>query len=950
MRLHPCLLRFLAIALISALSACGGGGSGNDKSSNPDVPVAGSAAGTVTPPGAVTPGTTPPVIAPPVELPPNIVIPESPLDLALRGGDATSLKAADAAAIALAARDFLAQLSDQQNKLSAALLANVSSEYAPTKQSQFLLPLNTELSSPWIVGDKAQTLASISIANKGRSAGYGANVLEQFRNNSNLNHAPAFKRLLSWLVQGDANLTLPASLPIAWAGLNASNGLAGLSKIGVTATKLSCDLLADASCNAAAQLLILGGDLPASATLEATVRTWVSAGKPVLYLHTRASGDSESGRQMLSGMGLQLGGYAGNYFSNDLVAAGRSNADNLAKLDQFADSRALINRIANNSWRTDYAWSACTTYVGSINCDNVPDLQKELMTPIESLRQQIDDFTRSGRNLFATPNTTTLRLLALWADVQRKQIVYPVDKTSKPVEFQKALVADALVAYVRPLAIAQTDLSSFLSKSAATLPVSASDETISISLPAEQGFTAIGRFAVPGKTLQIELIDAGSATVALRLNTQRVSSTRYLGATTYTRPRYLASPAISLAKASPLQVNSPYGGTMQLEFSGATAGQIVKLRLRGVAQHPFFDLSAGSDKAAFIAALNNGQFDWAEIKMPGAEIHTKVAKMKDVLQKDYGNDMVRYLDELRDLLIEGDYRMAGYALKGLDLPAAVQTFCTGLAWNCTDPVIHRGPGTQHINSDDFAACGSGCSGNPYDQDWGVNPRGWGESHELGHNQQQGILNIYGGRSGEVSNNLFPLRMNWRVLHEKNTYAPELASRVKYQSVFDMINAGRTKADPLEARYQSIWGSDAYATQNGERMAFYMQWVHYWHARVNDEARGWDIVTLLYLHQRQFARADWTANKDKLGYSQYATRPAVDGNDNMLIALSWITQRDQRPTFDLWGVRYSTTAAAQVASYGFAVEPALFYAYKVTPDKVSAVKKIDMGVATPVWPF
>ncbi|WP_295749113.1 ImpA family metalloprotease [Undibacterium sp.] len=939
MRLHPCLLKFLAIALASALTACGGGGS--DSASNPAA--TGNAAGTVTPPVIVTP----PVVAPPVELPPNIVVPESPLDLALRSGDASLLKPADTAAIAIATRDFLAVLSDQQNKLNTALLGNASSEYAPTRQSQYLLPLNTELASPWIIGDNGQTLASISIANKGRSAGYGVNVLDQFRNNNNLNHSPAFKRLLSWLVQGNADTALPASLSVAWAGINASDGMAGLSKIGVTATKLACDLLADASCSGTAQLLILGGNLDANATLEATVRAWVSAGKPVLYLHTRASGDSESGRQMLSGMGLKLGGYAGNYFSQDLVAGGHGKADNLAKLDQFADSRALINRIANNNWRTDYAWSACTTYVGSINCDNVPDLQKDLMTPIESLRQQIDDFTRSGRNLFATPNTTTLRLLALWADVQRKQIVYPVDKTSKPLEFQKALVADALVAYVRPLGVAQTDLSSFLSKSAATLPVSANDETISVSLPADQGFTAIGRFAVPGKTLQIELIDAGSATVALRLNTQRVSSTRYLGATTYTRPRYLASPAISLTKASPLQVSSPYGGTMQLEFSGATAGQIVTLRIRGVAQHPYFDLSAGSDKAAFIAALNNGQFDWAEIKMPGAEIHTKVAKMKDVLQKDYGNDMVRYLDELRDLLIEGDYRMAGYALKGLDLPAAVQTFCTGLAWNCTDAVMHRGPSTQHINSDDFAACGDGCSGNPYDQDWGVNPRGWGESHELGHNQQQGILNIYGGRSGEVSNNLFPLRMNWRVLHEKNTY---VANNVGYRSAFDMINAARSKADPLEARYQSIWGSDAYAAQNGERLAFYMQWVHYWHARVNDEARGWDIVTLLYLHQRQFARADWAANKDKLGYSQYATRPAVDGNDNMLIALSWITQRDQRPTFDLWGVRYSTTAAAQVASYAFAVEPALFYAYKVTPDKVSAVKKIDMSVATPVWPF
>ncbi|MGQ5522908.1 hypothetical protein ACUHMQ_06560 [Chitinimonas sp. PSY-7] len=77
------------------------------------------------------------------------------------------------------------------------------------------------------------------------------------------------------------------------------------------------------------------------------------------------------------------------------------------------------------------------------------------------------------------------------------------------------------------------------------------------------------------------------------------------------------------------------------------------------------------------------------------------------------------------------------------------------------------------------------------------------------------------------------------------------------------------------------------------------------------------------------------------------KPAL--NTEILTPPSFITQRDQRPTFDLWGVRYSATAATQVASFGFAVEPALFYANSVT-NRHSSVKKIDMNVTNPAWPL
>jgi immunomodulating metalloprotease len=484
------------------------------------------------------------------------------------------------------------------------------------------------------------------------------------------------------------------------------------------------------------------------------------------------------------------------------------------------------------------------------------------------------------------------------------------------------------------------------------MAVGNTEEVVDVTLPAASGFTAIGRLAAPGKPVTVEVLSAGSAALKLRINTQRTGSTRLWESNKYNRPRFLASPEMPLSPGQALQMVSPYGGTLQLVFSNALPPQTVRLRMRGVAKHPFLDQSTGAgDPAAFARALNAAQHDWAEIKLAGIEIHSRADKMRTVINTSYGGDIDKFLSEVKTVFFEDLYLLAGFALSGKTLTAHVQAMCISLDWNCIDPILHRVPGTQHINVDAYSQCGNGCSGNPYDQDWGLNPRGWGESHEVGHNLQKGMHKIYDDRSTEVSNNLFPLRKNWRLFSEL-AYNTE-DHRVAYLSAFNMIKAAQTEADPIEGAFQRIWNNPEYAVLNGERMAFYMQWVHYWAQRQASMATGWDIVTLLYLHQRQLdatTAANWAAQRSQLGYSTYASKPSpVAPNDHMLITLSWITKRDQRPTFDLWGVRYTDTAKAQVAAFAFPKEQALFYGNTTTNDH-RTVRKINMSVANPVWPF
>lgn len=114
------------------------------------------------------------------------------------------------------------------------------------------------------------------------------------------------------------------------------------------------------------------------------------------------------------------------------------------------------------------------------------------------------------------------------------------------------------------------------------------------------------------------------------------------------------------------------------------------------------------------------------------------------------------------------------------------------------------------------------------------------------------------------------------------------------------------------------------------MAFFVQVIHTSDALTYLNS-GWDVYTLLYLQERLFTEAinteeTWDAKKTAIGFASYDNAPSdIDGNDFMLIGISYITQKDQRPFFDLWGITYSDAASAQVADYGYDPAPEIFFA-------------------------
>ncbi|MBG5150302.1 hypothetical protein I4988_06050 [Pseudomonas aeruginosa] len=878
---------------------------------------------------------------------------EEILDAALVSGDSSQLT--DSHLVALRLQQQVERIRQTRTQLLDGLYQNLSQAYDPGASSQWIVPANPDNTLPFLIGDKGRVLASLSLEAGGRGLAYGTNVLTQL-SGTNAAHAPLLKRAVQWLVNGDPGAATAKDFKVSVVGVDKTATLNGLKSAGLQPADAACNALTDASCASASKLLVLGNGA-STASLSATVRARLQAGLPILFVHTNGWNQSSTGQQILAGLGLQEGPYGGNYWDKDRVPSSRTRARSVDLGGAYGQDPALVQQIVDGSWRTDYDWSKCTSYVGRTTCDDVPGLS-DFSKRVDVLKGALDAYNQKAQNLFALPGTTSLRLWLLWADAVRQNIRYPMDKAADTARFQETFVADAIVGYLRAAGAAQKELGRYAGQRQQSMPVSGSEETLTLTLPSAQGFTAIGRMAAPGKRLSIRIEDAGQASLAVGLNTQRIGSTRLWNTRQYDRPRFLKSPDIKLQANQSVALVSPYGGLLQLVYSGATPGQTVTVKVTGAASQPFLDIQPGEDSsqaiADFIQALDADKADWLEIRSGSVEVHAKVEKVRGSIDKDYGGDVQRFIRELNEVFIDDAYTLAGFAIPNQAKTPAIQQECAVRGWDCDSETLHKLPGTQHINVDQYAQCGGGCSGNPYDQTWGLNPRGWGESHELGHNLQVNRLKVYGGRSGEISNQIFPLHKDWRVLREFRQNLDD--TRVNYRNAYNLIVAGRAEADPLAGVYKRLWEDPGTYALNGERMAFYTQWVHYWADLKNDPLQGWDIWTLLYLHQRQVDKSDWDANKAALGYGTYAQRPgnsgdasSTDGNDNLLLGLSWLTQRDQRPTFALWGIRTSAAAQAQVAAYGFAEQPAFFYANNRT-NEYSTVKLLDMSQGSPAWPF
>ncbi|TCI03775.1 hypothetical protein EZV61_09580 [Corallincola luteus] len=860
------------------------------------------------------------------------------LQTALASGDSTVLESVDSLLILDKVQTSLQKRKAEYAPHLKAIYGDGEINYAPGSNSNVIYPSNIDNYIPLLVGNNGANLAAAAINDEQRVAAFGSIPIFAF--NSGYDEYQAhFQHLLNWLTEQEleeSSQALKVSIALYNGGTSRAIGSWFSSHYPnweITLCINETDGL-DA-CLAEAEFIVLGSQFIPDLSSQSDVVTALThvnkRGTPLLYLHQAGRNTSELTATVLSFLGLITPLEGGNT-KNDAANWGKYS-------DMSAGFSVPLEIMLNHLSKEDFYfdWSVC----GSNNCNLVEGLQSELMSGLENVRSMFGSMDGQAKLLFETGGNSINKLLVLLGDLYRRDISYPIDRLEVDgTLFAKAQFADYSVYYNRKAAPAQTDLGDFSTQIAASHPTV--NRTISIQPKNIRGdFTAVGLYALPGRAVTISRTDSNSNGALIYFNTMRTSSTRVFNISrdAYNRPKWLRSHQVELNPGQTITLTSPYGGTIMLSPSD---GDVIELTISGAAEHAFVNDMDKMDEYA--RALETTELPWTQIQTPFVEIHSRTDFMRQAGNNDvYKGDMQQFVEDIWTYVVKGAYELAGIVGKGLTQAQKITDFCMAHEWDCSNETIHRIPRVQHINSDKHTACGSACSGNPIDIGFALEPQEWGVNHELGHNLQPQRLKINGGMSGEISNNIFPLR-----------------ARMRYGQTYGIAASGHTWDEGYEKAFKMIQEAINNGEQNQlwvdpdnlfhERLAFYIQLMH-----MGDQLDylddGWQLITLIYIHDRLFGNSvDWESDKDKLGFSSYSEKPSsITGNDFMLLSLSWITKRDYRSYFDVWGISYSDEANTQMLAYEFPESDMLFY----IPENQSYMEPVLFilpldGVAP--WPF
>lgn len=707
------------------------------------------------------------------------------------------------------------------------------------------------------------------------------------------------------------------------------------------------------------------------AGIKAAIANAKAAGIPLLL-----SNYWRNESPILSPLYLEMGlSTSGNYWS-------KLNANNLSVTDILVEDTALakVNNLLGKLNEGRFDTSVLNDCGGNYLSCNTAAFVDSFKAGADWYRANAETLDNHAIDVFTKTDFPLMKAGLLLADKYRSEIDYPI-AYSEYAQWQQALFADWTVSYARVHNLAQPDLGEYVTDRANlskgsnahyAYPATVTERK-TISVPYAGQWTTTGWYALPGQTIKLTRLDSSAANVEIKLNYQRRNTNRAYEQKIYRGPLELAQQRLRLAQGQSLEFSSPYGGPIYLYISGDTSSAdsgalSVEVSAEHVAKHPtIMDFSNPAEIAAFNDRIQNTELPHVDLRTDGAEQHLRRDRFLNAIGGDVP-DVNALLKSIVDDHINSVYTLAGLKIQGKSLseslPADVLAACKGLFGDdCIDNSLHTRTIIQHANYDQNAQCGGGCSGNPWDAAWNIDPTGWGDNHELGHNLQTNRLNVqyaaasdhdnwagYSSRAGENSNNIFPYVVKWKThyLRDGNTgtvtdghmnhkdlfyvFMSDAAGTTDTSGKRLVFGANCKVLDVGEDRYTAPWASNAYAVHNGYRMAFYIQMALKAHGMTLSDGttlnNGFNLFTLLYQHSRIFGKyannaSDWEANRSKLGFGQFSfegnsvyggkTVKDIPGNDFMLVSLSKLTGKDWRSHFDMLGLHYSSLAASQTAA-------------------------------------
>jgi immunomodulating metalloprotease len=910
----------LAAAAMASLAGCGGGsGNGNSGNTGPD---GGNGSGT----GNAA---------------------DVRLAAALASGDPTGLASTDTATLlerAIAEATSCRQAESTvlsavygDGKSSPDLSLNIGTNSAS------ITPLSSTTAVALIQSDNGNGLAAVTVDGKGRGLAYGADVLQWMSASAReQQHYPQFLSSFKWVLTGSGSGTLPSSLKFATAGYNASTVKNFLTRAGTTGEAVDCAVADPANtCWNTVDLVVMGGSVTASSGLTALIRSYLAAGKAVIYMHPNW-GQSAGGSQVLAGLGMKLGEYPGNYFAAAAgvsVSASRTVADVLNAKTTLSELPAALKLLQASSLSLD------------LQADT------SALAPFSAMLAELGHLQSSGVALFNDDSRFLLhRLLVLWADQQRPTLVYGKLSRSDAVNFVRTYATDAFVWFARSTTKAATaGQGDYMPASAQTLSPSTTAEELRITLPQASGTTLIGRGALPARGVQVEVVEAAGATLGLQTSLLRSwGNPLNDDEDTYARPLRPHSFNIPLSTTGPTAFVSPNGGPLMLSYSGATPNTVVTLRIKGVTRYAHFDYAnpmSDADVADAVAALNAGTYGWQTTKVVGGEVQQIMAYAKSIIgslsPSVYANT------HIRDGLFMSNHLTNGYNDAGMS--AKVTSLCASFGWTCTGS-LHDTPAVQHFVGW-IATCGYLCSGDPIDGYAGIG-LGWGYAHELGHNTVQRVMRMVPegttGCSTECDNNLLA---SATALRAYALWGMEISSDhpLDHAGLYAALKANRAtglSGDALLADQTTrIWNNSHQDI---------MRSVHFQLAFLFSKYRSGvaqptldstlDYFSLLTKGDRLVSEAFSAATASSYGMGRYTTN-SITNHDLLYVLSSKIIGQDLRKVFWMYGLPLSDTALGSVADLSLPMAPRAFYALPAGQhNQLATGQWLDVETSVPAWPY
>ena len=656
--------------------------------------------------------------------------------------------------------------------------------------------------------------------------------------------------------------------------------------------------------------------------IASVVNSALKSGTPVLYIHL--DGQMQAlGNELFSSV-FDVTYEWDNYWKKLKVEA----YDPLDDYEKLSPSVASIKTLYTHIQAGDFSfdWSQCTN---DADCSSeVTGLEENLLSGADTIKTLFNALDLQKINIFDSEGYTFHKLLALSGDKIRQDVSYPASKNRvSSTTFARTFLADNSVYNYRNINPVPPNMGNFSRSDFSHITPKSMNVTRTSRMP----FKSTGAYALPGQTVRITRTDNNSELeVKVFVNTVRAGATHIYRDNNYNRPKYLQTPKMILAPGESIEFTSCYGGPIELAFDKNNIEATVAFE--NVGEHPYWASAADDD--TFTAALEANEYDWAELATIGFEVHSKLEKMVESIsdwatlsgESESASNLaaatVHYTSNY-------PFSEAGLKGAGIDVIPEVKIWADNNSFEIKVIDI-----VKHMNADQ-AACGGGCSGNPYDAYWAYSPVGHGDIHEMGHSLEKSQFMLDGWEGHSQTN---PYSYYTKTQFHKQTGKEPSCQNLPFDEMYSDLNASKHDANPKQYLQDNLWPGGW-----NHQVLFTIQTMMQIE-KLTDDGKvvgddaindGWHLLTREHVLYRELKEAlndedNWTANRSKFGFDSYTISEvkALDSgagkNDWVLIVLSKVSHADLRDHFDMWGIDYSSKASDQVASFGYVKAPKGFF--------------------------